>query len=212
MKKIGFVLLIAGIMIMVWFGYGQWKAVQSAHTLNENVSKAFDKGTKPKADGGANSQAAGQEPPPVPHYKTGERVARLFIPKIKESYNVFWGTDKKTLEKGAGMYVSRWTVPPGYGGHTVISGHRDTVFRPLKDLKKGDMVYVNYKGVDYQYEIKKIWITNADDRTVIVKKDKPTLTLTTCYPFYYVGNAPDRYIIQGELVKKGDLLKDHSLK
>ena len=208
MKKFGFVLLIVGIMMMVWFGYDQWRSVQSAHTLNENVSKALDQESKPKADVKTveEPKTKEKEPQPIPDFKTGENVAQLIIPKINESYDVFWGTDDKTLKKGAGMYVSQWTVPPGYGGHTVISGHRDTVFRPLKDLKKGDMLYVKYNGKDYQYRIDKIWITDADDRTVIVKKDKPTLTLTTCYPFYYVGNAPERYIIQGEEVDQGDLL------
>lgn len=52
----------------------------------------------------------------------------------------------------------------------------------------------------YTYEIQKMWITHADDRTVIVKKEEPTLTLTTCYPFDYIGDAPDRYIIEAKLI------------
>jgi len=209
MKKVGFVLLFIGIAVMVWFGYSQWKAVQSVHGIKENVTKAQDQSAKVKAP--TNQATRTEKEKPLPHYKTGTQVAELVIPKIKKTYDVYWGTDDKTLKKGAGMYVSKWTVPPGYGGHTVISGHRDTVFRPLKDLKTGDKLYVRYKGVDYEYKIQKIWITDAEDRTVIVKKDHPTLTLTTCYPFYYVGNAPDRYIIQGELVKKGELLKKSQL-
>ncbi len=61
---------------------------------------------------------------------------------------------------------------------------------------------VEYEGESFTYEIKEIWITDENDRTVIVKKDKPTLTLTTCYPFDFIGSAPDRYIIQAELVSE----------
>lgn len=98
------------------------------------------------------------------------------------------------------MYVIEWTTVPNLDhGHTVLSGHRDTVFTKLGDLEEGDALTVQYGDQEYRYRIKKTWITDPDDRTVIVKKDKPTLTLTTCYPFHYVGPAPDRYIVQAEL-------------
>ncbi|MFJ1118090.1 sortase domain-containing protein, partial [Bacillus thuringiensis] len=58
---------------------------------------------------------------------------------------------------------------------------------------------LEYDNKTYTYEIQKTWITHADDRTVIIKKEEPILTLTTCYPFNYIGNAPDRYIIEAKL-------------
>jgi len=131
----------------------------------------------------------------------GKKVAKLTIPKIASSFDVFWNTDESTLDKGVGMYVSEWTtIPNDIGGHTVLSGHRDTVFTELGELEQGDTMTVEYEGESFTYKIKDIWITDANDRTVIVKKDKPTLTLTTCYPFDFIGSAPDRYIIQAELV------------
>lgn len=133
-------------------------------------------------------------------YKVGEEVAKLIIPKLEISYDVFWGTDEDTLAEGVGMYVSQLTnIPNPEGGHTVLSGHRDTVFRKLGELENGDTLTVQYEGEEYRYSIKKIWITDPEDRTVIVEKEKPTLTLTTCYPFYYVGPAPERFIVQAEL-------------
>lgn len=135
--------------------------------------------------------------------ESGEKVAKLNIPKIASSFDVFWNTDESTLDKGVGMYVSEWTtIPNDIGGHTVLSGHRDTVFTELGELKQGDTMTVEYEGESFTYKIKDIWITDANDRTVIVKKDKPTLTLTTCYPFDFIGSAPDRYIIQAELVSE----------
>lgn len=104
------------------------------------------------------------------------------------------------------MYDSEWTKPPDFGGHTVLSGHRDSVFSPVGDLEDGDMIYVRYQDEDYEYKINKTWITDAEDRSVIVGKDDPTLTLSTCYPFQFVGSAPDRYIVEAELVQTGDLL------
>ncbi len=97
------------------------------------------------------------------------------------------------------MFASSLTTTPGQG-HTVLSGHRDTVFAGLEQLETGDKLIVSYEEQPYTYIIEKIWITDEDDRTVIVEKKEPTLTLTTCYPFTYVGNAPDRYILQGKLL------------
>ncbi|QQK78154.1 class D sortase [Salicibibacter cibarius] len=141
-------------------------------------------------------------------YEIGEGVAKLVIPKLNKAYETYWGQDEDTLSGGVGMYDSEWTTSPAGGGHTVLSGHRDTVFRPVGDLFEGDSLYVTYEGVDYEYEIKETWITDKDDRSVIVEKDTPTLTLTTCYPFEYFGDAPERYIIEAELVNKGDLLEE----
>ncbi|PWA12907.1 hypothetical protein DCC39_03285 [Pueribacillus theae] len=82
------------------------------------------------------------------------------------------------------MYVSQLADTPNpEGGHTVLSGHRDTVFRKLGELENGDAFTVQYDDKEYRYSIKKIGIADPEDRTVTVEKDKPTLTLTTCYPF-----------------------------
>ncbi|HHT7143170.1 TPA: class D sortase [Bacillus cereus] len=135
----------------------------------------------------------------VPH-QMGEQIAYMVIPKIKQKYQVYWGADAKTLKKGVGMFVSDITTTPSGNGHTVLSGHRDTVFTNLGDLQENDYILVEYDKRVYIYQIQKHWITDANDRTVIVAKDKPTLTLTTCYPFNYIGDAPERYIIEASLI------------
>ncbi|MDN7242635.1 class D sortase [Planococcus sp. N028] len=130
----------------------------------------------------------------------GEKTALLLIPKIEQKYSVYWGTDEDTLKKGVGMYVSDLTTVPGGYGHTVLSGHRDTVFTKLAALEVRDNLLVEYEDKVYIYEIAAMWITDEDDRSVIVEKDESTLTLTTCYPFDFIGSAPDRYIVQAKLV------------
>ncbi|MGN4719440.1 class D sortase [Bacillus cereus group sp. MYBK226-2] len=133
-------------------------------------------------------------------HQMGEQIAYMVIPKIKQKYQVYWGADAKTLKKGVGMFIGDITTTPSGNGHTVLSGHRDTVFTNLGDLQENDYILVEYDKRVYIYQIQKHWITDANDRTVIVAKDKPTLTLTTCYPFNYVGDAPERYIIEAPLV------------
>lgn len=133
-------------------------------------------------------------------HQQGAQIAYMVIPKIKQKYQVYWGADDKTLKKGVGMFISDFTTTPSGNGHTVLSGHRDTVFTNLGDLQENDYILIEYDGKIYVYQIRKHWVTDAEDRTVIVKKNKPTLTLTTCYPFTYVGDAPNRYIIESTLI------------
>ncbi|MFP3886409.1 class D sortase [Priestia filamentosa] len=133
-------------------------------------------------------------------HNKGEEVATLVIPTLGQKYTVYWGTDEDSLQKGVGMFVSDLTTTPDGNGHTVLSGHRDTVFTGLDKVKEGNNLIVKYNDQIYTYEVKKTWIVDKDDRSVIVEKDKPTLTLTTCYSFHYVGSAPERYIIQAERI------------
>ena len=89
---------------------------------------------------------------------------------------------------------------PGEEDNCVLSGHRDTVFAKLGKLKIDDQLIVQTSAGTYTYEIKRIRIVDKDDKTVIVPADHAVLTLTTCYQFYFVGSAPDRYILTADLV------------
>ncbi|EMA6342364.1 class D sortase [Bacillus cytotoxicus] len=133
-------------------------------------------------------------------HQFGEKIAQLIVPKLKKKYSIYWGTDEKVLKKGVGMFVSDLTTTPSGKGHTVLSGHRDTVFIEIGKLKENDTLILKYDKKTYTYQISRHWITRAEDRTVVVPKNRPTLTLTTCYPFEYIGNAPDRYIIEANLL------------
>ncbi|MGG3805293.1 class D sortase [Metabacillus fastidiosus] len=200
-------LIIGGISYSAWHMYSWWDGKQSVQTIGQmeensvvsakslNSEDIFSESTyKPTIEDYSTLEI---------NYETGQKVAKLEIPALNQVFDIFWNTDDFTLKKGVGMYVSEWTTTPNEtGGHTVVSGHRDTVFTELGDLKNDDEIYIHYENKTYKYSIQKIWITHAEDRTVIVKKDIPTLTLTTCYPFDYIGSAPDRYIIQGELVSE----------
>ncbi|WP_142826291.1 class D sortase [Planococcus soli] len=138
-------------------------------------------------------------------YNRGDEVGWLLVPSLGMKYPIYWGTDDETLTQGVGYHVGDFTTPPDGFGHTVLSGHRDTVFQELGELAEGAQIYVQFEEIQYEYKIQKTWITDAEDRTVIVNKDEPTLTLTTCYPFRFIGSAPDRYIIEALLVNTTEM-------
>lgn len=201
LNRIGFVFMIIGILIGAYYSFEWYKGKSSAQDLTIEEIKNFEQieSKQHVNEIPVNSQVPSSQMP----YKEGEKVAMLNIPKIKKKFSAYWGANDSTLKKGVGMFVSDITTAPSEGGHTVLSGHRDTVFTELGELKEKDSLMVEYDNKIYTYEIQKMWITNADDRTVIVKKEEPTLTLTTCYPFDYIGDAPDRYIIEAKLIATG---------
>ncbi|WP_053360617.1 class D sortase [Bacillus sp. FJAT-27251] len=131
--------------------------------------------------------------------KQGEEFGVLSIPKISAELPIFHGTDEDELEKGVGHFAG--SVLPGEKDNSVLSGHRDTVFRKLGEVGKGDLLVVTTSAGEFTYKVKKVRIVDADDRTVIVPKPRATLTVTTCYPFNFIGDAPDRYILIADLVE-----------
>jgi LPXTG-site transpeptidase (sortase) family protein len=134
----------------------------------------------------------------LPKPKVGDVIGTLSIPKIKKTINIIEGTGTKELKLGVGHYIG--SVLPGVSDNSVLAGHRDSVFRNLGQLKIGDLMTVRTSYGTFVYEVHKIRIVNANDRTVIVPTKDAILTLSTCYPFRFVGNAPKRYVVQAGLV------------
>ncbi|RFU67056.1 class D sortase [Bacillus sp. V59.32b] len=129
----------------------------------------------------------------------GDVVGELYIPKLEKSLPIYHGTDEDELEKGVGHYAK--SVLPGEKDNSVLSGHRDTVFRKLGEVGKGDLLVAKTEAGTFTYKVRKVRIVDADDRTVIVPKPKATLTVTTCYPFNFIGDAPERYVLVADLLK-----------
>ena len=128
----------------------------------------------------------------------GDHIGSLTIPVLEQKLPIIEGTGRDELKKGVGHFIQ--SVLPGEEDNCVLSGHRDTVFAKLGELKTGDQLIVETSAGTYTYEIKRIRIVDKDDKTVIVPSDHAILTLSTCYPFNFVGNAPDRYILTADLV------------
>ena len=129
--------------------------------------------------------------------KVGDVIGSLSIPRLKRVVPIIEGTDAQELKMGVGHYIG--SVLPGVSDNSVLAGHRDSVFRNLGSLKIGDLLTVTTDYGVFVYEVQKIRIVEADDKTVIVPTGSAVLTLSTCYPFAYIGNAPKRYIVQAGL-------------
>jgi sortase A len=111
---------------------------------------------------------------------------------------VLAGTDDRTLDRAVG-YIED-TAKPGTEGNTGIAGHRDGFFRGLKDIATGDTIELDTLDAKAQYRVERTWIVNPDDVSVLDPTPTGALTLVTCYPFYFVGSAPQRFIVRAVLV------------
>lgn len=120
-------------------------------------------------------------------------IGLLEIPKIEAELPIIEGTDEEMLEQGVGHYSA--TVFPSDGEQILLSGHRDTVFRKFGDLAIGDRFIVKMPYGTYEYEIKHTKIVDKNDTSVIRSMGREVLVVSTCYPFHFVGAAPDRYVV-----------------
>ncbi len=164
------------------------------------VTEAPDTGANILGTAGPNAKK--ELYPELP--EEGEVIGELSIPKIDAAYPIYEGTEENELDLGVGHYIN--SVLPGEIDNCVLSGHRNTVFDQLGEIEKGDSLIVTTSAGTFEYLVQKIRIVEEDDETVIVPKPKATLTVTTCYPFTYVGAAPQRYILVAGL-KKAELNK-----
>jgi sortase A len=120
--------------------------------------------------------------------------AVLRVPKLHLEVPVYEGSDELTLNRGLGRIIG--TARLGEPGNTGIAGHRDGFFRGLKDIGPGDNLELLLPHRTDRYVVTNILITNPDDVSVLQPSSVASLTLVTCYPFYFVGSAPRRYIVQ----------------
>ena len=124
-------------------------------------------------------------------------LAILRIAKVNLEVPVLEGTDDLTLNRGVGHIAG--TVLPGEDGNIGIAGHRDGFFRVLKDVGTGDEIELVTATGKEIYRVDQTLLVLPNDVSVLQSRTRPSLTLVTCYPFYFVGSAPQRYIVQASL-------------
>jgi sortase A len=124
-------------------------------------------------------------------------LAVLDIPRLRLRAPVFKGTDDLTLNRGLGWVIG--TGAPGGDGNVAIAGHRDGFFRVLKDIVPGDLITLELPGEQKQYVVDDIQIVYPNNVDVLAPHPVATITLITCYPFYFIGDAPRRYIVVASL-------------
>jgi sortase A len=139
--------------------------------------------------------AHGATPPPV----SGGMIGRIEIPRLDISVVVIEGTGSTTLRRAVG-HISG-TALPGHRGNIGISGHRDTFFRPLRNIRKADVITLSTLDGAYRYRVVSTDIVTPSDVAVLDSDGREILTLVTCYPFYFVGAAPKRFIVRAERIE-----------
>jgi len=131
----------------------------------------------------------------VPH----STIGRVEIPRLHLSSVIVEGDDDETLAHAVGHLPD--TPMPWEPGNSGLAGHRDTFFFPLRDLQLGDDIHLTTLAGKMLYKVDGIRITSPDDVGVLVQTQPgASLTLVTCYPFYYVGAAPKRFIVHARRV------------
>lgn len=189
MRKLSIFIMIIGVCII---GYSIFQIVSSNVEQEKSLAKAKE------------LIELNENDPTLKDYthidyeaNKGTEVGILQISKIDAELPIIEGVDEEELRHGVGHYPG--TAFPSESDQVVLSGHRDTVFTRMGELEVGDIMTVQMEYGKFQYEIYETFIVDADDRTVI-KSTAPdeVLTVTTCYPFNFIGSAPDRYIINAK--------------
>lgn len=126
-------------------------------------------------------------------------IAILRIPKIHVEVPILEGTDSLSLNRGVGHVTG--TAYPNENGNMAIAGHRDGFFRGLKDIVLGDAVEMATTAGTETFIIDRITVVDPGDVSVLKRRSQASLTLITCYPFYFIGSAPKRYIVQASVTR-----------
>jgi sortase A len=184
-----------GLVGLVWWGTFELRvATSTAQDLNRFEAvrhAALHAGAPDQSLWSTKRLSAWREaltkPAPAP-------VAVLRIPKIRLEVPVLPDTDDSTLDRGVGHIEG--TAAPGTDGNFGVAGHRDGFFRGLKDVAPGDLVEVDTIGGTETFRIERTWVVDPEDVSVLNPTSARSLTLVTCYPFYFVGSAPSRFIVR----------------
>ncbi len=179
-------LLIAGGAFLLFWGAGEYLA---SRTGQWQAARDFDRSLLAAP---SLPPSAGM-PPPQP----GDTFAKLIIPRLDAELYVVEGDDHADLRRGPGHITG--TALPGSAGNCIIAGHRDTHFRVLKDIKDGDDIILETLSGQYLYRVHLTRIIPTTDTAVLEPTETPQLSLITCYPFYYIGSAPERFLVKARL-------------
>ena len=136
--------------------------------------------------------------PGPPAIATSGLIGRIEIPRLQLSAIVIEGDDSKTLRRAVGHIIGN--PLPGQTGNVALTGHRDTFFRPLRNIRRDDTIVVTTLQGEYRYRVVSTQVVGSNDVAVLDPSLTEILTLVTCYPFYFVGAAPERFIVRAERI------------
>ncbi|HUD98172.1 MAG TPA: class D sortase [Bryobacteraceae bacterium] len=189
-------LFAAALLFLGYCGF----ALVDAWNFQARASRDLDRQLR---DRRAANQSTPQPQSPIarkaaPAATADGLIGRIEIPRLLLSVVVVEGISRTTLRRAVGHIPG--TALPGEAGNVGLSGHRDTFFRPLKDLRiKDEIRFSTLKG-NFNYEVESLRVVEPDNVGVLAPSGENVLTMVTCYPFYYVGPAPKRWIVRARQV------------
>ncbi len=195
---------ISVFLVLTGIGSGAFAAVQIKEMNAGSHAKYLSVPARFYATKTAPKDVHATKTAPKKALVQGDLIGTLTIAALQATLPIYQGTDDNSLKKGVGHYIG--SALPGlqdnalYQNNVVLSGHRDSVFEHIGSLKLGELLVVNTASGSFTYKIVKFRIVAANDLTVIVPTPTAVLTLTTCYPFIFFGNAPKRFIVSADLV------------
>jgi sortase A len=182
-------MLLVGVLLISYVGSEYWGMYHSQRQLETQWEHQQQLAPVP---------APGQ---PKVQPAADDLLTKVSIPKIKLDAIVVEGASRKQLSIGPGHVIR--TAMPGEPGNAVITGHRDTFFRHIYELQKGDEIQVRRSGQVFTFQVTGKKIVQPEDVSVLKQTTDPQLTLITCYPTYYIGPAPQRLVVFSKLVEGG---------
>ena len=183
---VGFLAL--GYCALVWFQAGFYQSYE-----NRNFENRVKFAPPPVNAMPGQSQR-------IPHFAVadGSLFGRIEIPRLGVSVMVIEGVKPRSLKVAVGHVPG--TAFPGESGNVAIAGHRDTFFRKLRQIRNTDAIRLTTLYGSYDYRVESTRVVGPREVEVLQSSNQPELTLVTCYPFYYAGPAPDRFIVRAHLV------------
>ncbi|HLQ74230.1 MAG TPA: class D sortase [Bacillota bacterium] len=192
-KKFSVLLIIIGVSFLAFGGY---QLYQSKQNENERLAEGSEIISNKVINSLSEVDSLNYD-----YVTHGEVIGVFYVPRLDREIPIIEGTDEEELAQGVGHYAD--TGLPGENTQILLSGHRDTVFRQFGELEHGDELHVKMKQGTFIYEIQEHEIVDANDTTVIdPEREDEVLTVSTCYPFSFVGSAPDRYVLYAYPVQK----------
>jgi sortase A len=183
--------LVVGVLILGYCGYVLLDTkLYQAHEIRHFQQQIKD--FKPAITSNGRVQEASF------HSSTGEALGEIELTRIGVTAMILEGTDERTLRRAVGHIPG--TPLPGQPGNVAIAGHRDTFFRALRHVRQDDEITLMTLEGSYRYRVDSISVVGPKDTQVLDNSDGDILTLVTCYPFYFVGTAPRRFIVRAQRI------------
>jgi sortase A len=177
-------LIALGVALLAWCATEMVNAERYQQEQRTALERALSAPKAPTVEKGALS--------------LGSLIGSLDIPRLRLSVMVVEGDDDKSLKKGIGHLPD--TPLPWQPGNAAFAGHRDTYFRPLERISAGDEIRLTTPRGVFSYRVREIAIVKPENVSALSWTEGSTLTLITCYPFSFIGNAPKRFVIRAAQV------------